>query len=100
MASRPKRKRNPVVLIIYMVFVWPAYLARWLFGLFFKIVALLGSIAEGMAKKGIVRGMHEKGGFQGFLAILIDLAMAAFVWLTLLYAYGELSSGNLLEWTS
>lgn len=98
MAAKTKRKRNPLVLLIYMVFVWPAYVVRWFFGLFVKIVSWIGKLAERIAKDGFVRRMHDRGGLQGFMAILIDLAMAAVIWAALLYALGERTSGNLFEW--
>ena len=81
-----ERGRNPIISLIYLIFVSPAYLARWVIGLVFKILDWFFKTAEKLLKND-VKDMHEKGGFSGFLAVLIDLVMAAVVWYLVLITF-------------
>ena len=91
--ERKDRGRNPVVFVIYMIFVWPAYVVRWALSLFFKILDWFFKTVEKLLKND-VKKMHEQGGFSGFLAVLIDLVIAAIVWLI---AYNTLKDSPLLQ---
>ncbi|MEM6912584.1 MAG: hypothetical protein AAF511_01260 [Pseudomonadota bacterium] len=86
--DRQDRGRNPIVFFIYMVFVWPAYVVRWGLSFIFKIVDWFFKTAEKLLKNDVKR-MHEKGGFSGFLAVLIDLVIAAVVWLIALATFKD-----------
>lgn len=98
MSARATRGRNPLIVFIYLVFVWPAYLFRGIVGLFFKILAWIGSLAEKLTKDGVVKRMHARGGFSGFLAVLVDLAMAAFIWAFLLLTLNQFQDDGLFGW--
>ncbi|MEO1041907.1 MAG: hypothetical protein AAFX52_06420 [Pseudomonadota bacterium] len=87
-SDREDRGRNPIVFFIYMVFVWPAYVLRWILSFIFKIVDWFFKAAEKLLKND-VKKMHERGGFSGFLAVLIDLVIAGFVWLIVLSTFSE-----------
>ena len=76
-----KKKRNPIVAFIYNVYVSPSYLVKSILLFFVGIIGWVITKITSMLQSWAMNGLHGAGGVFGFVAILIDLALATVAWL-------------------